>query len=45
MKKSLFIIAAVGGSLLGFTSCSNDEIIAENNSINDANVISFTNSC
>ena len=41
MKKSLFIIAAVGGSLLGFTSCSNDEIIAENNSINDANVISF----
>ena len=41
MKKSLFIIAAVGGSLLGFTSCSNDEIIAENESINDANVISF----
>lgn len=40
MKKS-FLILAVGSAILGFTSCSKDETIAENNSINDANEISF----
>lgn len=40
MKKS-FLILAVGSAILGFTSCSKDEKIAENNSINDANEISF----
>lgn len=40
MKKS-FLILAVGSAILGFTSCSKDEKIAENNSINDANVINF----
>lgn len=38
MKKYLFLIAAAA---LGFASCSNDDVVAENTGLNDANAISF----
>lgn len=38
MKKYLFILAAAA---LGFASCSNDDVVAENTGLNDANAISF----
>lgn len=38
MKKYLFILAAAA---LGFASCSNDDVVAENTGLNDANTISF----
>ena len=38
MKKYLFILAAAA---LGFASCSNDDVVSENQSLADANTISF----
>ena len=38
MKKYLFILAAAA---LGFASCSNDDVIAESSTFNDANTISI----
>ena len=41
MKKNLFILA-VGGVLLALASCSNDETVAENNTVNQPKEIAFT---
>ncbi|MBR1415066.1 MAG: fimbrillin family protein [Prevotella sp.] len=41
MKKNLFILA-VGGGFLALASCSNDETVAENNTVNQPREIAFS---
>ena len=41
MKKKNLLFLAVGGALFALTACSSDDTIANNQSVEEANTISF----